>query len=238
MMGMRSQARHRWIPLFALSVLTGCAGLLHGGRGGSARGPLPTGKALSALTRAECRQLLTARGVAFEDVPWSAARGIEIPIRLGGELNGLNWRAPSEPQSASFLDCRLAVSLLRWTERLRAGGVSELVALSLYRPYARVQRLGTSSGHAHGLAIDVGRLVLRGGEVLDVEKTWTDKRRGVPPCPSRDGEAAGQRQLRSLICAAVDEHLFQVVLTPHADADHHNHVHLEVRPDLTTPCIR
>ena len=54
-----------------------------------------------------------------------------------------------------------------------------------------------------------------------------------PPCVSPDGETEHQRRVRRVVCAASSSGLFQVVLTPHHDAAHANHVHLEVRPDVT-----
>lgn len=38
--------------------------------------------------------------------------------------------------------------------------------------------------------------------------------------------------MRSAVCAAVQRDLFQIVLTPHHDEAHANHVHLEVRPGV------
>jgi hypothetical protein len=66
-----------------------------------------------------------------------------------------------------------------------------------------------------------------------VETDWTDKRRGVPPCPPREDEAEPQRVLRELVCEAVASDIFQVVLTPHHDEHHQNHVHLELRGDVS-----
>ena len=39
--------------------------------------------------------------------------------------------------------------------------------------------------------------------------------------------------VRRVVCAASDAARFNVVLTPHYDDDHQNHVHLEVRPGMT-----
>jgi hypothetical protein len=35
-------------------------------------------------------------------------------------------------------------------------------------------------------------------------------------------------ELRSILCEAVAQHLFNVVLTPNYNREHHNHFHLEV----------
>ncbi len=39
--------------------------------------------------------------------------------------------------------------------------------------------------------------------------------------------------MRDLICGAYEREIFQVVLTPHHDEHHENHVHLELRPGVT-----
>jgi hypothetical protein len=44
--------------------------------------------------------------------------------------------------------------------------------------------------------------------------------------------------MRGVICAAVQRDLFQVVLTPHHDAAHANHVHLEIRPGVDWTYVR
>jgi hypothetical protein len=40
------------------------------------------------------------------------------------------------------------------------------------------------------------------------------------------------------VCEAVERDLFQVVLTPHYDRAHQNHVHLELVPDVEWSFVR
>jgi hypothetical protein len=51
-------------------------------------------------------------------------------------------------------------------------------------------------------------------------------------------ENVNQRTLRSLVCSAARQELFQVILTPHHDRAHRNHVHLELRPGVDWDYIR
>jgi hypothetical protein len=44
--------------------------------------------------------------------------------------------------------------------------------------------------------------------------------------------------LRSVVCEAIDSQLFQVVLTPHHDRAHENHVHLELKPEVNWTYVR
>jgi hypothetical protein len=40
------------------------------------------------------------------------------------------------------------------------------------------------------------------------------------------------------VCQAVENSLFQVVLTPHHDRAHENHVHLELKPEVSWTYVR
>ena len=44
--------------------------------------------------------------------------------------------------------------------------------------------------------------------------------------------------LRGLVCDAIDDALFQVVITPHHDRAHADHVHLELRPEVSWIYVR
>ena len=48
---------------------------------------------------------------------------------------------------------------------------------------------------------------------------------GQPTCPQRPNE------LWSIVCDAADRATFNVMLTPNYNAQHFNHVHVEVTPD-------
>ena len=71
---------------------------------------------------------------------------------------------------------------------------------------------------------------------LDVDRDW-DPKLGAPVCgpgappPSPATEEA--KELRAIACEVDDAKLFTVVLTPHYDHAHRNHLHLEVTPDVT-----
>ena len=200
----------------------------------------PWGRAIGALTRDECFELLDANRVEFESTD---ADGVEIPIRLRSPLNGVQIEHRGRSAVHSVLDCRLAAAILSWTTELRRAGVASLVHYSVYRPGARVRGNGARSGHASALAIDVGVVRLVDGTALVIDDVWVDRRRGVAPCPApstADGrpEPAEQALLRHLVCEGVNRDLFQVVLTPHHDAAHRNHVHLEVRPGVDWSHVR
>lgn len=201
------------------------------------RGPSPLGRAELAEP-ARCYQALSAAGVAFEPVPAEHASGIAVPTLLRGPLGGVEVVPSDRSMKHALLDCRLALALLAWAPTLRQAGVERIEHYSTYRPGARTRRRGKVSGHARGLAIDAARFGLAGGEVLDVRTDWEDRERGAPPCPRRPDEGRPSRLLRGVVCAAVEDELFQVVITPHHDRAHADHVHLELRPEVSWIYVR
>ena len=192
----------------------------------------------SAGSVTECHRTLSAAGVRFEVLPRSAAPGVRWPIRLRSSIRGVTFEALDKDPTHSILDCRLGLALLRWAPDLRRAGVRRVEHFSMYRPGARVAGSGAVSGHAHGMAIDAARFTLRSGAVIDVLDDWEGRRRGQSPCPVRREEGRASRVLRTVTCAAVDDQLFQVVLTPHYNKAHENHVHLEEKPDVDWTYVR
>lgn len=197
-------------------------------------GPIPD----AAETQpAACYAALEQRGVRFERLPRSGLSGIKMPIRLLGKLGGIDV-VPSHSHKRSLLDCRLALALLSWAPSMRKAGVVSLEHLSIYRPGAHIRGGPRISGHAYALAIDAARFHMRDGRVLDVLSDWEDRDRGDAPCLVRSRESRDARLIRRVVCDAVAHNLFQVVLTPHYDSAHFNHVHLELKPDAEWTFVR
>lgn len=186
----------------------------------------------------DCYAALQAEGVAFERVAESEALDVDTPARLLGPLRGVEVVGRDRGRTHAILDCRLALALLSWAPALKQAGVVRIEHYSIYRPRARTPRQGRVSGHARGLAIDAARFHMHNGEVLDVLTDWEDRDRGGAPCPQRPDEPWSSRVLRGVVCDAVENNLFQVVLTPHHDRAHENHVHLEIRPEVDWTYVR
>jgi hypothetical protein len=188
------------------------------------------GRALASMTATQCEARLSALGVAFE--PASGVPGVQAPVRLRGPLAGIVIEG-----RADVLDCRLALALATWSSALRARGVRALRSLSVHRPGAHVAGSRRVSGHAHALAIDVGGLELDDETTIDVLEGWEARAAGADPCAEYP-ESERSALLRSVVCAAVEADLFQIVLTPHHDRAHQNHVHLELVPDVPWSYVR
>ncbi|MFK7987881.1 MAG: extensin family protein [Sandaracinaceae bacterium] len=197
----------------------------------AADAPAPVGRTIANLDAEACHALLRTRSVPFQGLEPDAAQGVGIPIRLTGTVDGIAVSHRGGSELHEIVDCRLAVAILEWAPLLREAGITALRHYSIYRPDARVAQSGRVSGHAHGMAIDLGRIE-RDGELLTVLDGWEAREHGVNPCEGPFEESEASARLRAVVCQAVERDLFQVVLTPHHDRAHQNHVHLEVRPGV------
>ncbi|HKU45104.1 MAG TPA: extensin family protein [Polyangiales bacterium] len=175
-----------------------------------------------------CYAALSDAGVAFTRVQKSSAPGVDWPINLTSAIGGIAIRGGKKNAPTNYLDCRLAQALLGWAPSLRAQGVVALEHLSAYRRQAVVAGTNKQSGHALGWAIDVARFELRDGRKLSVLNDWTNRARGADPCQQRATDSEAAEIMRTLVCGAAEQQLFRMVLTPHYNDAHKNHVHLEI----------
>jgi hypothetical protein len=202
------------------------------------RDSLPSGRAITGLTARECTRLLQSASVRFDPISKKQTPAIRSPIELHSPVLGVQFAPANGMAKFGYVDCRLAVALLAWAPILRDAGVTKVEHYSTFRPGAKVRGSGKVSGHAHALAIDAARFHLRDGGVIEVLDDWDERERGGAPCPVRASEDREGRILRSVVCRAVERDLFQVVLTPHHDRDHQNHVHMELVPDINWSYVR
>lgn len=87
--------------------------------------------------------------------------------------------------------------------------------------------------HPGGLAIDVGKLRKKDGTWILVATHFHGKigdRACGPDAPVPENDEA--RELRALVCDAMDKHLFTYVLTPNYNAAHADHFHMEIKPGV------
>ncbi len=96
----------------------------------------------------------------------------------------------------------------------RATRVDHLGSYSCRRQNSRTA--GRWSQHARGQAIDIAGFRLSDGTTVSVERDWNES-------------GAKGRFLRHLAQRAC--RYFSVVLTPESNAEHYNHLHLDIGPD-------
>jgi hypothetical protein len=182
---------------------------------------------------------LARRHVAYATVE-SGAPGVRAPIRLRGPLHGVLFHsslpaAERETTPFEILDARLALSLDDFAAVLANHDVVEVVHFTMYRPHdggSTEELEGGLVRHPGGMAIDVGALRKRNGALLVVATHWAPAI-GAKTCGvgARRQASRRGRELQSIVCEASDLRLFQAMLTPHWNRAHHDHLHLELKPD-------
>lgn len=182
------------------------------------------------MERERCRHELTFRGVSFSEGP--AAPGIDAPVILNGPLRGVRFarvfadnRAP-----ALVMDCRLAVALDDLAIIVGDRGIVEVRYSSVHRPKKRRR----SRGHSAAMAIDINEFLRRDGVVLNILDDFEGAGVGSRTCGAGAPRAKSAKavELRELVCAIDESGSFNLLLTPHYDRRHRNHLHLEVRTGI------
>jgi hypothetical protein len=182
----------------------------------------------AALDRDTCEEELRRRAIAFERA--EATAGVRAPIRLRGALHGVAAHsiAPAKVRARSakeLIDCRLALSLDDLAAALAMRDIVELEWSSAYRPQSQLGCTAKYRGEQHcaAMAVDVTSFGKRDGTRLVVARDFHGKL-GTLTCGA--GEPP-RNELWSIACDAAGR-TFQVVLTPNWNADHRDHLHLEL----------
>ena len=164
-----------------------------------------------------CLDELRERGVQAE-LFRTELTPIPTPVRIQSDLGGVHYR--KRPGALHFIiSCELAVRLTRVGPIFRAHGIDTIDVSSSWR------RAPSTSFHRMGLALDIkafhgtaGTWVVEGHYPID---------RTAPTCPA-SSEAP---PLRRLACDLAASGQLSTVITPSYNLSHHNHFHIDVRPD-------
>lgn len=171
--------------------------------------PLPSGEA--------CQEQLQAHGVAFEIVSERAAIGdcnVIDAVRVAGLATPFDKPATMTCPLALRLDEFETEIVQAEAERYFHRRVVEIYQYGAY--YCRdIKGTHRLSEHAHGDAIDIAGFELAGGRRIMVKTDW-------------HGEGAPARFLHAVARGAC--RMFDVVLTPDANADHRDHIHVDLGP--------
>jgi hypothetical protein len=177
------------------------------------------GTATTHLSGRACLARLSAQEVSYRpldsvDAPSSSCR-VDTAVRVTRVAVGLNHPA--------VMSCALASRLDDFEREV----VQPAAKAELGRRVVRINQMGSFScrringrsrlsQHALGQAIDIGGFRLSDGTTVSVEHDWNE------PGPKR----LFLRHLARRACG-----YFSVVLTPDSNADHYNHIHLDIGPD-------
>jgi hypothetical protein len=164
-----------------------------------------------------CRQRLREAGAAFADVPSPAPQdGCALPYPIA--LRGLPGGIAVEPEAV--LNCAMAEAMANFARDRLSPAASEVLSSSVNgigqaSGYVCRPRNGSAklSEHAFGNALDIASFRLADGRTIIV-------------APDLKGESRiFVDRLRAAACGP-----FRTVLGPGADADHANHLHLDLAP--------
>ncbi len=184
--------------------------------------PMQTPETMGGMPASEkaCRQRLKKLGVKFRDVP-RISRGRSCGIQWPVELSGLSGGIQIKP--AAQVNCQITEAFARWVKqelvpsaRLRyLSGVSAIHQMSSYSCRTMNSRRGAAmSEHAKGNAIDVGKIVLKNGKAIAIERKgfFAFREKGL------------LKAVRGDSCK-----YFSTVLGPGSDRYHKDHFHFDLR---------
>jgi len=193
-----------WLAVLggAVLLLTGCG----------TSGPV-------GLTGRACLARLTSQEVSYRPIDSVNASDsrcqVDTAVRVSRVQAGLNHPA--------VMSCALASRLDDFEREV----VQPLAASELGRKVVRINHLGSFScramrsggrlsEHAVGRAIDVAGFRLSDGTTVSVQHDWSE----------RGPKRLFLRHLARRACS-----YFSVVLTPDSNAEHYDHIHLDIGPD-------
>jgi hypothetical protein len=183
----------------------------------------------AALDAKECIAELGARHIRYSD--GIRTPSIDAPVALEGPLHGVNFEFlyPGAPEKKkNLLDCRLLLALDDLAQIAAEHGIRTVRYNSLFRG-----RWARKSGarHGAGVAIDITEFVTADDQVWNVLRDFGGHGVGSRTCGDRAPAAAPGKpaELRNFVCAVDRAKIFNLMLTPHYDRRHKNHLHLEVR---------
>ncbi len=164
-----------------------------------------------------CLEELSQRGISYEVMPTYATAGacnVMNGVRVAGLLTPFNRAATLSCPMALRLD-EFEINVVQMAaQRYFKRNVIEVRQVGSYscRNIAGSHRI---SMHASGQAIDIAGFVLDDGTLVSVKNDWS-------------GRGAPAKFLHEVARGACG--LFSVVLTPNTNADHHEHLHLDMGP--------
>lgn len=176
----------------------------------------------------DCEERLKTAGVTFKPARIGTSREIDGVPTCGAEQVVRFKRGPGKIaySSAPLLTCTMALALADFEQVVQEEAERELGSRVV-----RIEHLGTFncrkmalydliSEHSYANGIDIRRLVLADGRVVDVLKHFRPTEVDAP-------DVRGTF-LRKLANRLFDEQVFSNVVTPYFDSAHRNHIHVDL----------
>jgi len=186
---------------------------------------------LLGMSQEQCHKLLADYGVRFK--PLKDVEKVDMPVRLESPVGEIKYTHTAGSRRFSIMDCRLAAALVGWSPVLRKHGVVEVEHMRAYSPGARVGGGSKVSGHTYALAIDAAYFIFKDKSRLEMNSDWKDRTHGADPCEKPENpDSQAQAMLRSIACKTGESGIFSMILTPHYNRAHYDHLHLEVTDEV------
>ncbi len=188
------------------------------------------------LSPGKCRRLARKKHIKVESL--KEVPGVQVPVRVKGPIAGISLHYPGRNKQHEIMDCRLLLALHAWFSVLHQQGVEKISHMSAFRPKAKVASTRKPSGHATGLAIDIATLTHSDGQSWSILDDWKERAAHADPCTEHEKDDTVTATLRKWVCDAATRDIFQIIITPHHNKAHANHVHVEVVPNGTWSFVR
>ncbi len=167
-----------------------------------------------------CYEQLTAAGVEYravtEDPPGDC--GVTDAVNIRGPINGINYGYGPQLQTGWTTSCLIAMRLVSASEVFKAHGVESVEHIGSYN-CRTVAGSETLSQHSFGTAFDI-----KGYRTSDQNIRYIDHWEHDTDEPESD---EGQF-LYDVTHALHNARVFNRMLTPDYDADHDDHVHVDL----------
>jgi hypothetical protein len=166
------------------------------------------------------------------------APGIADPITVKAPVNGVAWRytESTSQRKTLYADCELIKSLADAAPILRDHAVTEVADIGIYN-YRCIDQSKTPpncsmSQHAYARAIDLAAFLDTSNTTYTVLTDWDID----PATTTCTAETSDDKDafLHTLICELKAANVWNIVLTPNYNADHRNHLHVDLTPDADT----
>jgi hypothetical protein len=178
----------------------------------------------SIRAESECLQELRSLGIEVEPFTTNVTP-IPTPVRLIGEVGGVRYRK-RRAAAVFVISCELAARLPRLSAVLRGHDIHTVEVLSTWR------RTPPESFHRMGLAMDLHTFHAADRSFV-VERDYAPDL-SQPTCPAPPDAAF----LQELACELAAGGFLSTVITPSYSEGHHDHFHVDVRPDDARVFVR
>jgi enterochelin esterase-like enzyme len=204
-----------------IAALAASFGNLRAGAPG-ARWFVDPGAQWSIRANEACFTALRKAGVRTREWRGPLSTPVPAPVELDGPVGHVTLRN-LHPKRPFVVSCELAARLPVLAEVLHRHGVRAAGVMSAYRDHPR------TSFHTFGLALDLSSFETTTG-TLWVETDF-QKTPAHPTCEGPRPTTRAARTLRDIACDLARTRRFSSVLTPNYNEGHHNHFHVDIRPD-------